>query len=331
MELLFIPFVVVSYDVIVQEMVPGKKTSCGVIHIFHDKVLVTQGFPPDLRKIFLHSLHHGDNDWIKCIDSQGLHLSGANPEVFLLSEHRDDIWKTLQGCLTSGISESPNSSSGEPSTTVDQTMTTLVHPYHNLPARPCRYIYMNLADKMRAPFENKRYVNIFNVSGAIYQNWQSCEEGSKNKNCVYEDVPPPCPPRRPPPRLPPKSKSMPRNRPPDSPLPPLPCGPRNVQTLPPLPPRSILWEPIGDKELQCVVYSSKPVVGQFWVIQVIFLQKNDHRTLQVNSDFNKYHLHLTLEVPMKQKCALTLRIYKIWFLLLKLNITKPKSNRMNLV
>lgn len=270
---------VISYDIIIQETVPNGDPLEGVIHIFPDKVLVTQGFPPDLRNILSHSIQPKDNGII-LVGTNGL-CCATKPDLVMLSEHRDNIWKTFQGCIEKVTCTTATTT--ETTTTTNSELPGLKCPsndvenddqephYYNLPRRPTRYIYMNVPDKCRAPYGNHNYVNVFNVAGTIYQNWQNCV-GTKIENDGEE--PPPCPPRRPVPPLPPK----PRNRPPDSPLPPIPTV-HHGYAPPPLPP-SRLKQQVVPKELQYVVYSSKPVVGQFWVIQVIFFQKNDDSTLE---------------------------------------------------
>lgn len=277
---------VISYDVTIQA--PTGDESKGIIHIFRDKIIVTQGFPPNLQDVVSHSLKPGSRSWMRFVDKTKL-CFGTRPDVFVISEHSCDIWKTLQGCvralgffvMTQNISEQAivkpiismvqNGVSGQLHETVCE-MKPVEHPYYNLHPRPCRYIYMNLSDARRAPFRDHRYVNVFNVAGTIYQNWQNCQ-GSDSKD---SEEPPPCPPRRPPPLLPPR----PGKRPPNSPLPSVPPS-QDGLNAPTLPPRRF-EEKIGEKEMQYVVFSSKPLVGQFWVIQVIFLEKNDYCTLEVN-------------------------------------------------
>ena len=172
--------------------------------------------------------------------------------------------------------------------------TKTQYVYYNLPTRPCKYIYMNLPNKRKAPQLNHDYINVYHT-GSVYQNcWRSCTN-SRDDDIPTAECPPPPPPRQKPPPLPPK----PRNRPPNSPLPPIPTSPWNFPEPPPLPSRRLFQGPpplplprlperYVSKEIQYVVYSSKPVIGQMFVIQVVFFQNGDYATLEVSRELIRY-------------------------------------------
>ena len=191
-------FLVVSHDVTIYKN--EMNASHGVIHIFPDKVVVTQGFPPDINIVLTQLLKPGSRNETKCVGEQGLWFC-TKPDICVFSEHRDNIWKTLLRCMNE-----------YELTTVSSKPVTRHCPrktYQNL-SRPCCNVYMNVKDTGQ-----EQYINMFSMSDTIYQNWKN--------NRTSDDIPPPCPPRRPPPPLPPR----PRNRPPNSPLPPIPCQTSN--------------------------------------------------------------------------------------------------------
>ena len=327
----------ISYDVRVRDITTKKKPVAGSLHIMRNKLLVLVGSPPNLETLLDHTFGRLENE-ITLFGNEGLCFTEL-PNILVSSDHTEDVWKTVQGCVqavaftgterdssiklgstpsTSEVNRTNDQGSLELSeNTIDRTdnnnslFLTSVTPetgasnptfkythqaktqysYHNLPKRPCKYIYMNLPNKRKAPQLNHDYINVFHM-GSVYQNcWRSCTKPSDEELTDDECTPPPPPPpRQKPPPLPPRPP-RPRNRPPNSPLPPLPheepCFsrppplPRRLHEPPPLPSRNSP-ERSTHKEIQYVVYSSKPVIGQIFVIQVVFFQKNDYATLQVS-------------------------------------------------
>jgi hypothetical protein len=298
---------VISYDIKVQNISTKDKPVTGTLHIMRNRLLLITGTPPTHSILLDYTIASFQNG-ITLSANEGLVLS-EQPHLAILSDQTEDIWRTIQGCkraverlrltppaarndrtcLTSSESQAdtPCRNSRPTSSQHGARSSKTQYVYYNLPTRPCKYIYMNLPDKRKTPHLSHDYINIFHV-GSVYQNcWRSCTERSNEDSTDIEELPPPPPPpRQKPPPLPPK----PRNRPPNSPLPPLPLSaqsppsqplPRRCDEPPSLPlPR--LPDRFVRKEIQYVVYSSKPVMGQIFVIQVVFFQKNDFATLEVS-------------------------------------------------
>lgn len=316
----------VSYDIKVKDVSTKNKLLFGTLHITRDKLILITGHPPNHATLVDYKFASYKNG-VTLTPNEGLGFIEL-PNITVLSDQIDDIWKTIQGCIeavgfcettsgnilerlrptvslpngTANVNVNVNFWSTQSANCADKlssdslwsplTETDLrcssktQYVYYNLPKRPCKYLYMNLPDKMKAPHINRDYINIFH-KGSIYQNcWRSCTKAGDDA-LTDKEVAPPRPPKEKPPPLPPK----PRNRPPNSPLPPLPphkCNspqpplPRRPDVPPSLPlPR--LPEAYMRKEIQYVVYSSKPVIGQMYVIQVVFFQKNDFATLEVST------------------------------------------------
>ena len=326
----FIIFLVISYDVKVCDVTTKKKAIAGSLHIMRNKLLVIAGFPPNLKTILDYTFGRLENG-ITLFGKEDIRFAEI-PNILVSSDKRDDVWKTIQGCIqankfprieadntekfcsTHSTSEAKRNNEQGSFELVGNAMSRADTPetgasggtfkytyqskteyvYHNLPKRPCKYIYMNLPNKRKAPQLNHDYINVFHM-GSVYQNcWRSCTKPSDDESADTECIPPPRPPKQKPPPLPPRPPPRPRNRPPDSPLPPLPSEeptlfhdpppvPRRLHEPPPLPSRRLPKRYDG-KEIQYVVYSSKPVIGQIFVIQVVFFQKNDSATLKVSGE-----------------------------------------------
>jgi hypothetical protein len=266
-------FLVVSYNIKLQDTTTKNKPMVASLHILRNKLFVVTGFPPN-HTILLDYTFVSFQNGITLSADQRLIFTGL-PNIVVVSDQTDDIWKTIQGCMQAV----------ERLSIARSTKTQYV--YYNLPTRPCKYIYMNLPDKRKTPHLSHDYINVFHI-GSVYQNcWRTCTKTKDEEDSTETQQPPPPPPREKPPPLPPK----PRNRPPNSPLPPIPScarappplpSPRRLDEPPSLPlPR--LPEKHVRKEIQYVVYSSKPVIGQIFVIQVVFFQKNDYTTLEVST------------------------------------------------
>ena len=302
----------ISYDIKVQDITTKDKPVTATLHIMRNRLLIITGSPPN-HIILL------DYTFTSCQNEVSLPVNDRLtfpelPNLVVLSDQTDDIWRTIDGCkrAVKRIKPKPPTDSTEngsacltlppnpPETPSLRDPATTGHPsktqyvYYNLPKRPCKYIYMNLPDKRKVPHLSHHYINVFHM-GSVYQNcWRSCTERS-NEDLTDVEEPPPPPPRQKPPPLPPKV----RNRPPNSPLPPLPPSAQPPEspcprTPPPLPlprrpseppslPLPRLPDTLVRKEIQYVIYSSKPVIGQMFVIQVVFLQKNDYATLEVST------------------------------------------------
>ncbi|CAB4004765.1 Myeloid differentiation primary response 88 [Paramuricea clavata] len=282
---------VITYDVKVRDTTTKNKPSVGVLHITRNKLVLIAGLPPNHSTLLDYTFAPSKNG-ITLALNEGLSFTEL-PNIVVLSDQTDDIWRTIQACMRAvGFCEPEEGQVRiAPSTSVEDKeslwLTSMKcsmktqYVYYNLPTRPCKYIYMNLPDRRKAPHLNHEYINVFHV-GSVYQNcWRSC---IKPKDEDDTEIPPPPPPRQKPPPLPPK----PRNRPPNSPLPPLPVPLRTPPSIPlpkrpddpPSLPLPRLPEKYVRKEIQYVVYSSKPVMGQIFVIQVVFFQKNDYATLE---------------------------------------------------
>ena len=200
-----------------QDLVTKNKPTLATLHIMRDRVAVILGSPPHLKNLLDYSFGPFENGITLSADNKGLKFA-ALPNVMLLSEHKDEIWQTLQGCMQAVracAGAEMKDERTEYETMPGRASTKTQYVYYNLPTRPCKYLYMNLPDQRRAPrYRNHDYINVFHA-GSIYSNWRSCTT-KKNKDPppTESDLPPPPPPRLRPPPLPPK----PMNRPPNSPF-----------------------------------------------------------------------------------------------------------------
>ncbi|XP_028395168.1 uncharacterized protein LOC114519263 isoform X2 [Dendronephthya gigantea] len=298
---------VILYHIKVKDKTSKDKPNVGTLHIMRDRLMIITGAPPNTCALL---------DYTFAPFKNGITFSPNNelgfdalPDIAVLSDQTHDIWRTIHGCMqTIGLFNKTSTTEDfgnkcdeagsqkrllpqakEPTFQIFDPMncessSRTMYVYYNLPKnpsvlRPCKYVYMNLPDRKKAPVLNHQYVNVRHV-GSVYQNcWRSCTKKTGKDSIETGEVPPPPPPRLKPPPLPPK----PRNRPPNSPLPPIPTPdlpPQRRLPEPPSLPLPRLPERYVHKEIQYVVYSSKPVSGQIFVIQVVFFQKHDDATLE---------------------------------------------------
>ena len=300
-----VKFLVLLYNIEVKDKTSKVKPKVATLHIMRDRLMIIAGAPPNTRALLDYTFVPFKNG-ITFSPNHGLSFN-ALPNIAVLSDQIQEIWKTIHGCMQaiglfgeiSGTETfmkeseetrkqkrlSPQASVPPFDSVKGKSSSKTMYVYYNLPGnpsarRPCKYVYMNLPDREKAPVLNHQYVNVCHV-GSVYQNcWRSCTKKTGEDSIETGEVPPPPPPRLKPPPLPPK----PRNRTPNSPLPPIPtpgCTPQRRLPEPPSLPLPRLPERYVHKEIQYVMYSSRPVSGQIFVIQVVFFQKNDDATLEV--------------------------------------------------